>query len=104
MPVSVSVMIVMDQPRDWGGAFNRRWGPSNHLMSDLVGEEGSRELAAFVAEMGVSWAPVQHPGTYREHHDLAGEWIDRARSLGAKTLDRAAFVGVLRRKREAMGV
>ena len=95
-------MIVMDQPHDWGGAFNRRWGPSAHLISDLAGDEGSRELAAFVAAMGVAWAPVQHPGTYREHHDLAGEWLDRARALGAATLDRAAFVGILRRKREAM--
>lgn len=73
-------MIVMDQPHDWGGAFNRRWGPSAHLISDLAGAEGSRELAAFVAAMGVAWAPVQHPGTYREHQDLAGEWLDRARA------------------------
>lgn len=96
-------MIVIDEPRDWGGAFNRRWGPSSHLMSDLPGEEGARELAAFMEAMGVPWAPVQHPGTYREHHDLAGEWIVRARALGATTLDRAAFVGVLRRRREVMG-
>ena len=96
-------MIVMDHPHDWGGAFNRRWGPSVHLISDLAGEPGARELADFVAAMGVAWAPVQHPATYREHHDLAGEWIDRARALGAVTLDRAAFVAVLRRKREATG-
>jgi hypothetical protein len=97
-------MIVMDSPHDWGGAFNRRWGPSVHLVSDLPGPAGSRELAAFMAAMGVAWAPIQHADTYREHHDLAGEWIDRARSLGAVTLDRATFVGILRRKREALGV
>ncbi len=96
-------MIVMDEPQDWGGAFNVRYGPSAHLLSDLAGDEGARELAAFVARMGVAWAPVQHPGTYREHHDLAGPWIDRARELGAVTLDRATFVGILRRKRAAMG-
>ena len=96
-------MIAMDHPHDWGGAFNRRWGPSVHLISDLVGDDGAQELAAFVAAMGVAWAPVQHPGTYREHHDLAGEWIERARTLGATTLDRATFVGILRRKRAAMG-
>lgn len=96
-------MIVMDEPRDWGCAFNRRWGPSTHLLSDRAGDEGSRELADFVAAMGVAWAPVQHPGTYREHHDLAGPWIDRARALGAVTLDRAAFVAILRAKRAAMG-
>ena len=54
--------------------------------------------------MGVAWAPIQHADTHREHHDLAGEWIDRARALGAVTLDRATFVGILRRKREALGV
>ena len=97
-------MIVMDQPNDWGGAFNRRWGPSVHLISDLEGAPGSSELAAFMEAMGVPWAPVQNPGTYREHHDLAGEWIDRARALGAVSLDRTTFVGILRRKRGAMGV
>ena len=94
-------MIVMDEPHDWGGAFNRRWGPSAHLLSDLAGEAGSRELADFMVAMGVPWAPVQHPGTYREHHDLAGDWIVRARALGAVVLDRASFVGILRRKRAA---
>jgi hypothetical protein len=57
-----------------------------------------------MAAMGVAWAPIQHADTYRERHELAGEWVDRARALGAVTLDRATFVGILRRKREALDV
>lgn len=96
-------MIVMDEARDWGGAFNRRWGPSAHLISTLPGEEGSRELSAFAERMGISFAPIQNPGTYREHHDLAGDWLTRAVALGAVVLERRPFVEVLRAKRAAMG-
>ncbi|MBL8601981.1 MAG: DUF4031 domain-containing protein [Myxococcales bacterium] len=96
-------MIVMDAPRDWGGDFNRRWGPSCHLISDLAGEPGRLELGAFAQRLGIDFAPIQSPGTYREHHDLAGHYIARAAALGALVLERRAFVEVLRAKRAAMG-
>ncbi len=92
----------MDEARDWGAAFNRRWGPSAHLMSDLTGDEGTRELVAFARALGIPAAALQHAGTYREHFDVAGPWLDEALRAGATQVDRYALVEILRRKREAL--
>ncbi len=100
--LSAAAMIVMDPPVDWGAAFNARFGPSSHLMSTLVGEEGARELAAFVARVGIPGRP-HHAGTWREHYDVAGAWVEIARAAGAVPVDRVELVRVLKARREAMG-
>ena len=92
-------MIVIDEARDWGATFNRRWGPSAHLLSDLPGEDGTRELVAFAARLGIPSAVIQCAGSYREHFDLAGPWLDAARAAGAVAVDRYQLVDILRRKR-----
>ncbi|MFO0645783.1 MAG: DUF4031 domain-containing protein [Polyangiales bacterium] len=92
-------MIVIDEARDWGGAFNRRWGPSAHLVSDLPGEEGTRELVAFARSLGIPAVAIQHAGRYSEHFDLAGPWLEAARQAGAQLVDRYQLVAILRRKR-----
>lgn len=94
-------MIVIDEARDWGGAFNRRWGPSAHLLSDLPGEGGTRELLAFAAALGIPAAALQNPGSSREHIDLAGPWLEAARAAGASPIDRYRLVEILRAKRAA---
>ncbi len=92
-------MIVIDAALDWGGAFNRRWGPSAHLMSDLDGEAGTRELVAFAESLGIPALAIQHPGTSREHFDLAGPWLDAARAQGAVAIDHYRLVAILQAKR-----
>ena len=92
-------MIVIDEARDWGGHFNRRWGPSAHLLSDLLGEEGTRELVEFGVALGIPAAMIQHAGGYREHFDIAGPWLDAAHAAGAVRVDRDTLVAILRRKR-----
>lgn len=95
-------MVVIDPPIDWGAGFNARFGPSSHLMSTLPGDEGARELADFVSRAGIPGRP-HHGGTWREHYDLAGPWVELARAAGAVPVDRAALVQILRARRDAMG-
>lgn len=92
-------MILVDQPRDWGAGFNARWGPSAHLLSDLAGEEGRRELAEFAAKIGLSGFRPHHAGEYNEHYDVAGQWYDAALREGAVPIDRHRLVAVLKAKR-----
>jgi len=95
-------VIVIDEPRDWGGAFNQRWGPSAHLLSDLPGELGTQELLAFAAVLGIPAAALQHRGTYREHIDIAGPWLESARRHGATVVDAHQLVEILRAKRASV--
>lgn len=95
-------MIVVDEARDWGGAFNRRWGPSAHLMSDEPGEAGTNELVRFAASLGIPAAAIQHAGRYSEHFDVAGPWLEAALEAGARHIDRYELVAILKRKREAL--
>jgi Protein of unknown function (DUF4031) len=44
-----------------------------HVLSNLIGPEGSRELRSFVAEFGIRPEWVQYPGSYREHFDARAE-------------------------------
>lgn len=95
-------MIVIDEARDWGGAFNRRWGPSAHLVSDIPGEEGTRELVDFARSLGIPAVAIQHEGRYSEHFDVAGPWLEAARQAGAQLVDRYELVSILRRKRSGV--
>jgi hypothetical protein len=56
--------------RHWHGPGVRQGERIYHVLSDLHGEEGSRELRAFAQRYGLQARWVQYPGTYREHHDV----------------------------------
>ncbi len=57
----------------WPGAGIHKGDRMYHVLSDLIGPEGSRELRAFVAEFGMRPEWVQYAGTYREHFDARSE-------------------------------
>lgn len=95
-------MVVIDPPVDWGAPFNARYGPSSHLMSTEPGAAGAEELRAFVARVGIPGRP-HHEGTWREHYDVAGAWVEVARAAGAVPVERAELVRLLRLRRAASG-
>lgn len=41
-----------------------------HLLSDIPGPEGERELRAFAIPLGFRERWVQYPHSYREHFDV----------------------------------
>jgi hypothetical protein len=57
----------------WSGAGVRKGDRMYHVLSDLIGSEGSRELRAFVVQFGSRPQWVQYASTYREHFDARAE-------------------------------
>lgn len=55
--------------RHWLPAGVYRGERMYHVVSDIIGPEGSRELRAFVQRYGLRPEWVQYAGTYREHFD-----------------------------------
>jgi Protein of unknown function (DUF4031) len=56
--------------RDWLPAGVRRGERMYHMLSDISGPEGARELRAFALKLGFRERWVQYPDSYREHFDL----------------------------------
>jgi hypothetical protein len=56
--------------RDWLPAGVRRGDRMYHMLSDVPGAEGARELRAFALSLGFRERWVQYPGSYREHFDV----------------------------------
>jgi hypothetical protein len=56
--------------RDWLPAGVRRGDRMYHMLSDIPGSEGSRELRSFATPLGFRERWVQYPGSYREHFDV----------------------------------
>ena len=56
--------------RDWLPAGVRRGDRMYHMLSDIPGPEGARELRAFALSRGFRERWVQYPGGYREHFDV----------------------------------
>lgn len=78
----------------------RRFRIGAHLMSDLPGEEGTRELTAFAESIGLRAEWIQEAGTPREHFDLLGSnKIWAARVKGAREVTRRRVVEVIEAKR-----
>lgn len=73
-------MIVFDTPRP---VSFRDFQVTAHCSSDLFGEEGTRELLAFGARIGLRTSWLQQRGTETEHFDLFDGAIERARGAGA---------------------
>jgi len=86
--------IVMDKPGSNGWV---------HLLSDMPGEEGSKELHAFAAGLGLRKRWVHAPHSYAEHYDIRGDYIQLAEAAGVKLVDRRKLGNLLRVKRHAMG-
>src|SRR5262245_19613867 len=58
-------------------------GVWSHLLSDLPGDEGRRELVAFAQRLGMDPRWIQNEGTATEHFDLREPTRQRALALGA---------------------
>lgn len=92
-------MIVVDALRQWTHGLGPRMGPSCHMCSTLSGAEGTAELIAFAARIGMRPGWIQRKGTPHEHFDLFGRRRERAVQAGATELDRHAMATVWREKR-----
>lgn len=55
----------------------------SHLLSDLPGAEGQRELVAFAERLGLEQAWLQNAGTPTEHFDVTEPTRQRALRAGA---------------------
>ena len=88
-------MIIVDKPRDRGW----RLGPNSHLISTLPGLAGTEELLAFSKRIHLREGWIQHRGGPQEHFDLTTAKHAWALRLGAKLVDRGAFVSAIRLKR-----
>ena len=95
-------MIVIDEFRDWGHALNRKYGPSAHLCSDIVGEAGTEELVAFARCIGMRASWLQKPGTTHEHFDVFASRRERALAAGAREVDKYEIVAIWKAKRAAL--
>jgi hypothetical protein len=87
---------------DWAGPGVPRGGRIYHVLSNLDGPEGGRELRAFVEQLGLPTRWVQFPGTYREHFDAPGRYGDTLLAHGARPITTRELGALLKRKR-AMG-
>ncbi len=56
--------------RHWLPAGVYRGDRMYHVLSDILGLEGGRELRAFVRQYGLRAEWIQYAGTYREHFDV----------------------------------
>lgn len=93
-------MIVYDTPRMV--EFRGRSRRSAHLMSTLLGDEGTRELDAFATSIGMKVAWRQRTGEPSEHYDLFDSKIDQAFTAGATCVDPRTLVRMcIRPKRQA---
>lgn len=89
-------VIYRDAPIVWKETL----GPSCHLISDLPGPEGTDELVATAALLGLSRRYIQHRNTEYEHFDLWGRRLAAAQAQNIPEIDRVHFVQILRVKRE----
>ena len=94
--------IVMHAARathDWLRAGVRRGERIYHVLSDLDGAQGARELRAFIEELGLPTRFVQYPGTYREHFDAPGRYHDMLLAHGARLVTTRELGQLLKRRR-----
>jgi hypothetical protein len=56
--------------RDWVPAGVFRGDRMYHMLSDIPGAQGARELREFARSLGFRDRWVQYPGSYREHFDV----------------------------------
>jgi hypothetical protein len=86
---------------DWLRAGVRRGDRMYHVLSDLIGPEGARELREAVERCGMSARWVQYPGTYREHFDAPPDAAACLLGHGARLATNHEVGALLRAKRTA---
>ncbi len=86
----------------WLGPGVRRGDRIYHVLSDLEGEEGRRELVAFVAGYGMRPGWIQYPGTYREHYDAPEHIGLRMLAAGTRQATNREVGELLARKKRHM--
>lgn len=91
-------MLVMDTPRL--DTFRGRRILTAHLASTLPGAEGTAELLAFGARLGLKAVWLQNRGEPKEHFDLMGDRCQAAQDAGA-VVDKHLLVQTIKAKREA---
>lgn len=91
-------MILIDEVIDWGQPLNRKYGPSAHMFSDLLGEAGTQELLAFARKIGMRAEWIQSQGTRHEHFDVFGNRRPRAIAAGARDVTKHEAVAVWKAK------
>lgn len=72
-----------------------------HVLSDLVGPAGGRELRTFVRGCGMRPQWVQYEDTYREHFDAHAHLADCLQRRGARLVGNHEVGALLRAKRAA---
>ena len=87
--------------RDWYGVGVRKGERVYHVLSDQMGESGSRELREFVAQLGIRARWAQYPSTYREHFDAPGRALDDLLRLGGRMISTHDLGALLAAKRAA---
>ena len=87
--------------RDWVPARVWRGDRMYHVLSDVIGSEGARELRAFVRQFGMRPEWVQYAGTYREHFDAREDTGLAMLERGARLATNREVGELLRAKREA---
>jgi len=80
--------------------FSRRYKAA-HVLSDLLGPPGTRELIAFTDKIGLLQRHIQEPGTPKEHLDVWGSKLDAALDAGAEEVGMRGVVEIIQKKREA---
>jgi len=88
-------------PHDWLRAGVRRGERIYHVLSDVIGPEGGRELRAFMERIGVNPRWVQYPGTYREHFDAPGRFGETLLAAPARPVTTRELGRLLAAKRAA---
>ena len=86
--------IFMDKPGNGGWV---------HLLSDIPGKAGSKELHAFASRIGLRRHWVHAPLSYAEHYDIRDSYIELAEAAGVRLVDRRELGSILKLKRQTMG-
>jgi hypothetical protein len=103
MLIMAIVLHAARATHDWWGPGVRRGERMYHVLSDVIGPEGSRELRAFVQGCGLRPEWVQYPGTYREHFDAPPRVLECMLGRGARLVMNRELGTLLATKREALG-
>ncbi len=93
------LLHALEAPYPIPGLGIRRGDTMYHLLSDRPGPAGTAELLAFVRATGGRDQWLQSPGTYREHFDIFGKWVDVARAMGAREATSREVAAILTHKR-----
>jgi len=87
-------MIFLDHPK-----LTPKYGLCAHLMSDIPGEKGTKELLAFVRRIGLKAYWIQNRGEPIEHFDVMRSKIRQAQDNGARYVTPKKLVSIIRSKK-----